>query len=78
MFGNPEREDVFHEATANVLGALSRSLSDPKDALPFALDTAARRSEIISSGAFDEPSDEMYRWVLWLSTQQAGALYATF
>lgn len=78
VFGDTEREDLFHEATVGILGALSRSPSDPKDAIPFALDTAARRSEIVSSGAFDEPSYEVHRWVLWLNTQQVGALYATF
>jgi SAM-dependent methyltransferase len=78
VFGDPEREDLFHEATVRVLETLPRSPSDPKDAIPFALDTAARRSEIVSIGAFDEPSCEMYRWELWLSTQQVGALYATF
>ena len=78
VFGDPEREDLFHEATASVLETLARSPSDPKDAIPFALDTVARRQEIASSGVFDEPSYEMHRWVLWLSTQQVGALYATF
>jgi SAM-dependent methyltransferase len=78
VFGDPEREDRYHEATRRVLEPLSRSPSDPQDALPFALDTAARRSEIVSTGAFDEPDDAAYRWVLWLNTQQVGALYATF
>lgn len=78
VFGDPEREDLYHEATVSVLEQLSRSPSDPKDAVPFALDTVARRSEIVATGAFDEPSYELYRWVLWLSTQQVGALYSTF
>ena len=78
VFGDPEREDLYHEATSRVLGTLARSPSDPHDALPFALDRAARRREIVATGAFDEPSYAAYRWVLWLSAQQVGALYATF
>jgi SAM-dependent methyltransferase len=78
VFGDPEREDRYHEATRSVLEPLSRSPSDPHDAVPFALDTAARRSEIVSTGAFDAPDYAAYRWVLWLSTPQVGALYATF
>lgn len=78
VFGDPEREDLFHEATRSVLETLARSPSDPQNAVPFALDTAARRREIADTGAFAEPYHAAYRWVLWLSTQQVGALYATF
>ena len=78
VFGDPAREDQYHEATCGVLESLSRSPSDPHNALPFALDTAARQNEIRSSGAFDEPSYAAYYWTLRLSTQQVGALYATY
>lgn len=78
VFGDPTREDLYHEATKGVLEPLSRSPSDPHDAVPFALDTAARRREIVDTDAFDEPDYAAYRWVLWLNTQQVGALYATF
>ncbi len=78
VFGDPEREDLYHEATRSILEPLSRSPSDPPDAVPFALDTAARRHEITATGTFDVPDYGAYRWVLWLSTQQVGALYATF
>jgi SAM-dependent methyltransferase len=78
VFGDPERDDPYHEATQRVLEPLSRSPSDPHDAIPFALDATARISEIVDTGAFDEPSYTAHRWELWLSTQQVGALYATF
>jgi SAM-dependent methyltransferase len=78
VFGDPERDDPYHEATRRVLEPLSRSPSDPRDAVPFALDTAARRSEIVATGAFDAPDYAAYRWTLWLNTHQVGALYATF
>lgn len=78
VFGDPERDDPYHEATARVLDTLPRSPSDPRNAIPFALDTAARRSEIVNTGAFEEPFYTAYRWTLRLSSQQVGALYATF
>lgn len=78
VFGDPEREDPYHEATKHVLDTIARSPSDPHNALPFALDTAARRREISDTGAFDAPDYVAYRWDLWLSTQQVGSLYATF
>jgi len=78
VFGDPERDDPYHEATRRVLDPLARSPSDPHDALPFALDTVARRREIVATGAFDEPDYAAYRWTLWLTTPQVGALYATF
>ncbi len=78
VFGDPEREDRYHEATRSVLEPLSHSPSDPRNAVPFALDTAARRREISATGAFDAPDYAAHRWVLWLSTPQVGALYATF
>jgi SAM-dependent methyltransferase len=78
VFGDPEREDPYHEATKQVLDAVARSPSDPRDSLPFALDTAARRREISDTGAFDAPDYVAYRWVLWLNAREVGALYATF
>ena len=78
VFGDPERADPYHEATRHVLEPLARSPSDPPAAVPFALDTAARRREIGDPGAFEVPEYAVYRWVLWLSTAQVGALYATF
>jgi SAM-dependent methyltransferase len=78
VFGDPEREDPYHDATCSVLEPLSHSPSDPPDAVPFALDTAARCREINDTGAFDVAVYAAYRWILWLSTDQVGALYATF
>ena len=78
VFGDPEREDRYHDATRSVLESLSHSPSDPPDTVPFALDTAARCREINDTGAFDVAVYAAYRWILWLSTDQVGALYATF
>ncbi len=78
VFGDPEREDLYHEATRRVLDPLARSPSDPPDALPFALDTAARRREMTATGAFDAVDHAAHRWEVCLSSHQIGALYATF
>jgi SAM-dependent methyltransferase len=78
VFGDPAREDPFHEATTHILGSLARSPSDEVLELPFALDVAARRAEILASGAFEEPHHAALPWSLRLTSAQVGALYGTF
>jgi SAM-dependent methyltransferase len=78
VFGDPEREDPFHEATKGILAELPKSPSDGRSNVPFALDVAARRKELMDTGAFSDLHEEMYRWTLHLNAQQVGALYATF
>ncbi len=77
IFGDPERRDAYYYATQGILGALADSPSG-RESIPFGLDVAARRAEIVGSGAFEEPQYEVFRWTLPLSTRQVGALYATF
>jgi SAM-dependent methyltransferase len=90
VFGDPLREDPYHEATQHILGHLRASPSgsdsgEPRRATsraspdtPFALDIEARVRDLADTGAFDPPAHRLCRWTLVLDTQQVGALYATF
>ena len=78
VVGDPERADRYHAATQRGLDSGARSPCEPRNALPVALDTLARRGEISATGAFDAPDYAAYRWGLWVSTHQVGALYAPF
>ena len=78
VFGDPNREDPFHEATKPILQNLSNSPSDPPNTLPFALDTDARVRDFSNTGIFEEPEYAAFRWTLLLNAQQVGSLYATF
>jgi SAM-dependent methyltransferase len=78
VFGDPELPDAFHEATKHILGPLAPSPSEGRGGLPFALDRAARRAELMAGGAFEEPRYAVYHWPLRLSSAQVGALFATF
>ena len=78
VFGDVDREDPYHEATRTILQPLSSSPSGAPDTVPFALDTQARLRDFSSTGQFETPAYEAYRWTLVLNTAQVGALYATF
>lgn len=78
VFGDPSREDPYHEATRDILGSLRSSPSGAPDAIPYALDVDARLSDFAQTGAFATPEHAFYRWTLILSPEQTAALYATF
>jgi len=78
VFGDPNRSDVFHEATRDLLSPLSESPSGQPEGIPFALDLEARRRDFAASGGFEEPQFAMHRWTLVLDARQVGALYGTF
>ena len=79
VFGDPERDDPFHEATKELLQNLADSPSHHAgEAHPFALDRARRLAEINAAGVFDDVQVDIRKWTLVLSTAQTRALYATF
>jgi SAM-dependent methyltransferase len=77
VFGDPAREDAFHEATLPLLGSLATTPSwNPSWKHPFALDVEARTGDL--GVAFDDSGVEMMRWTLVLDPAQVRALYATY
>lgn len=78
VFGDPERDDPFHEATDLLLNGVS-SPSDGQDgALPYALDILARRRELERCGLFDLIEHRLEPWTLTLDASGVRALYATY
>jgi len=79
VFGDPRREDHFHDATASLLGELASTPSHTGEAkLPFALDREAVAAELEAAGATEEPVHEELAWTLRLDPAGVRALYATF
>jgi len=77
VFGDPERDDPFHEATQPWLSGLSPSPSQAGGpSIPFALDIRARRSDLAASHR--EVDVERIAWTLELDADGVRALYATF
>ncbi len=74
VFGDPDRQDAFHEATNTLLNGADRSPGQ----YPFALDSAARLADIAAVDAFDQVEFEIQKWTLALTTAQMRALYATY
>jgi SAM-dependent methyltransferase len=79
VFGDPDREDPFHEATQHVLAHMPGSPSHTVgQAHPFALDETARIADIAAVGVFDDIAVDIRKWTLVLDTAQTRALYATY
>ena len=78
VFGDLDRDDPYHEPTRTILQPLSSSPSGVPDTVPFALDTPARLRDFSSTGQFEQPEYQAYRWTFELNTEQVGSLYATF
>jgi SAM-dependent methyltransferase len=78
VFGEPGREDAFHEATAHLFTGHPTSPSGGGTvALPFGLDAEARLADFATAGLIaDRP--EVFRWTLPLSTDAMRRLYATY
>ena len=78
-FGDPDREDPFHEATFALLDDGPRS---PFQGLPgqrsFALNVNARRSAFGRCGRFSDLAWERRFWDLVLDPDEVVALYATY
>jgi SAM-dependent methyltransferase len=79
VFGDAERPDPFHDATAALLSGLSQTPSQPQNwRHPFALDSEARIADLEGTGAFAEIGHDILRWSLVLDPAEVRALYATF
>ncbi len=76
-FGDPGRPDPFHDATEPLLRDLARGPSAGVGGLPYALDVAARTSELERHG-FQDVKHEAERWTLRLDAAQTRRLYATY
>lgn len=74
VFGDPERHDAFHEATDELLNGSERAPGQ----YPFALDHAARLSDIAAVDAFERAEADIRKWTLVLTTAEMRALYASF
>ncbi|HEX2594524.1 MAG TPA: class I SAM-dependent methyltransferase [Rhizomicrobium sp.] len=79
VFGDPAREDAFHEATQPLLASLATTPSwNPSWKHPFALDREARFGDLQAGGIFDSIEDMRWSWTLVLDPAQVRALYATY
>ncbi len=78
VFGDPDREDAFHDATTALLSNLAVSPSGAPDTLPFALDRAARAADFARSGRFDDVEYAETRWTYVLDAAQVRKLYEGF
>ncbi len=78
VFGDADREDRFHDATLSLFADQAISPSGAPDAVPFALDRAAREAEFARCGAFEPIVYFETRWTLVLDTARVGRLYEGF
>jgi SAM-dependent methyltransferase len=79
VFGDPDREDAFHEATDALLNDGPKSPSNGGRAgVPFALWVNDRKSAVGRCGAFEALSYRREAWELVLDPDQVVALYATY
>jgi hypothetical protein len=76
-FGDPYRQDVFHEATKDLLNGPASPSAGSGD-MPFALDAEARLAALKKSEAFDSMEQMTSLWPLVLNAEQTVALYATY
>jgi SAM-dependent methyltransferase len=78
LFGDLDRADPFHDATTALLADLAVSPSGAPNAIPFALDRAAREAQFVACGKFAAVEYAQTHWTLTLNTPQVGRLYGGF
>ncbi len=78
LFGDPAREDAFHEASKELLMPLQPSPSGQPDDIPFALDFERRETDLSRWGRFVDTYHEIVRWTLAIDAKATRALYATY
>jgi SAM-dependent methyltransferase len=79
VFGDPERDDAFHDATQGLLGGLADTPSHHAgQAHPFGIDVEARLGDLEAVGAFEGITYEIRKWTLTLTAAQTRALYASY
>ncbi|MBS0275969.1 MAG: class I SAM-dependent methyltransferase [Proteobacteria bacterium] len=78
VFGDPERDDPFHDATAHLFQASASPSYSPLFKHPFALRSEGRIADLQSAGSFEEIGFDLMHWTLVLTAGQTRALYASF
>jgi len=78
IFGDPAREDLFHEATLGVLGRMQRSPSAGARGKPFGVDVEARMAALARTTAFRKVSHRIEPSTLVIDPDQVAGLYATY
>lgn len=78
IFGDPAREDLFHEATLGVLQRKIRSPSADPRGKPFGIDVEARLAALARTQAFRKPEVRIESSTLVIDPDQVVALYATY
>jgi SAM-dependent methyltransferase len=78
VFGDPERDDPFHNATTHLFQTSISPSYSPLFKHPFALHNEARIADLQSAGAFEKVRFDVVRWTLVLDANQTRALYASF
>jgi hypothetical protein len=79
VFGDPDRQDPFREATDALLESLGTSPSAGigKNQTPFALDVDRRVADLAAAG-FRSIEADQFRWRKTFTAGEVRALYATF
>jgi SAM-dependent methyltransferase len=79
IFGDRKAPDAFRDATDPLLRDLDQSPSaGGREGVPFALDSAARTSDLERLGSFEHIEHETIRWTLELDPAAVRRLYSTF
>jgi SAM-dependent methyltransferase len=77
VLSDPDKEDLFHDATHDLLSSLTVGPSEKPDTVPFALDRGARQAEAKAAG-FKKTEYLDSRWSLMLTPEEVGKLYESF
>lgn len=78
VFGDPDRDDPFHDATNNLMAPLHQSPSSGGPGKPpYSLDTEARIGELSAAG-FENIEHRIMRWSVVYGPAEIRALYGTF
>jgi SAM-dependent methyltransferase len=76
-FGDPDRADLFHEATNELLNGPSNHSKEGRE-IPFGLDKDTRLRALEMTNSFDSIEHCSSAWSLVLDADQVVKLYATF
>ena len=78
VFGDPDRDDPFHDATDSLMAPLHQSPSAGESGKPpYSLDPEARIGELSAAG-FDRIEHRLMRWSVIYGPDEIRALYGTF
>jgi len=78
VFGDPDRDDPFHDATHGLMAPLHQSPSAGESGKPpYSLDTETRMGELSAPG-FERIDHRLMRWSVVYGPDEIRALYGTF